>query len=334
MTGCLSTCGWMGIRVRTQELEVLENAGFPVVRLQIKDREDLGGQFYLWEMATAIAGWRLAIQPFDQPNVESAKILARQMMAAYQEEGSLPAEDPKIFTEKIQVYGGPEASDPTAALLAFLEPKAPAEPSGAALRGYAAIQAYVNPVPEVLTALGELRLLIRDRFKLATTLGIGPRFLHSTGQLHKGDAGLGLFIQITSDPMTTSQSPIRQAWPNSAVTFGVLLSAQAMGDRQALLEAGRQVIRFHIREDLTCGSQGIDEGVEGKLRACNPRTSSIDRCIQGDPVTTHGSDSQLWRHEMQLAMIGLGKMGGNMARKLARGGHTGCRLQPDRRSSG
>jgi glucose-6-phosphate isomerase/transaldolase/glucose-6-phosphate isomerase len=113
----------------------------------------------------------------------------------------------------------------------------------------------------VLAILDELRILIRDRFKLATTLGIGPRFLHSTGQLHKGDAGLGLFIQITSDPIDDIPIPDSAGAAESSATFGVLLSAQAMGDRQALLDAGREVIRFHIRKDLPAGLQELQRGV-------------------------------------------------------------------------
>jgi len=114
---------------------------------------------------------------------------------------------------------------------------------------YIAIQAYLQPGPDSDEALETLRLRLRDRFRVAVTVGYGPRFLHSTGQLHKGDAGKGLFVQITADDVEDVPVPDNPGSPGSSITFGILKDAQAAGDRQALHNAGRRVIRFHLKGD-------------------------------------------------------------------------------------
>jgi transaldolase/glucose-6-phosphate isomerase len=226
----------------------LESDGYPVVQIRLQDIYDLGGQFFLWEMATAVAGARLGIDPFDQPNVEAAKVLARQMVAAYQEEGQLPEIEPTFQSNGIQVYG--DLPDGEAELVT----------SGDALRAfltqvhegdYLTLQAYLQPGPEMDWALLELRTRLRTYTRLATTSGYGPRFLHSTGQLHKGDGGKGLFIQITADSPEDVPIPDQAGSPESSISFGVLKAAQAMGDRQALLDADRRFIRFHLGKDCT-----------------------------------------------------------------------------------
>jgi len=131
------------------------------------------------------------------------------------------------------------------ALTTFLEK---AKPSA-----YVALQAYVTPTTDTDRTLRRLRTKLCERFRLATTVGYGPRFLHSTGQLHKGDAGHGLFIQFTADDVRDAPIPDEVGTPTSSITFGVLKAAQAMGDRQALLNAGRQVIRFHLGADVIAG---------------------------------------------------------------------------------
>jgi hypothetical protein len=122
---------------------------------------------------------------------------------------------------------------------------------------YIALQAYVQPTPEITEALQALRVQLRDRYKLATTVGYGPRFLHSTGQLHKGDAGNGLFVQFTSDPPRDADIPDEPGAEESSITFGVLKMAQALGDRQALEDAGRRVITFHLGADVIDGLRKI-----------------------------------------------------------------------------
>ncbi|KAA3647764.1 MAG: glucose-6-phosphate isomerase [Chloroflexi bacterium] len=205
----------------------LEKAGHPVIRISLENIYEFGGQFFLWEFATAVAGHGLGIQPFDQPNVESAKVLAREMVAAYQSEGKLPEGDttnasPEDFSNFLkQAKNG----------------------------DYFSIQAYVTPNAETTRALDALRLKLRDKYKLATTVGYGPRFLHSTGQLHKGDGGIGLFIQFVSSTRNDIDIPNEAGQDASNMTFGVLKQAQALGDAAALQAANRRVLSMSVEAD-------------------------------------------------------------------------------------
>ncbi len=228
-------------RTGESELRLIAAVGHPVIELGMTDPFDLGAQCFFWEMATAVAGWRLAINPFDQPNVEAAKMVARRMIAAYRETGKIPPETPTLEAPGITVYGAAAPCAPGAALIAFLEQAGPG--------AYAAIQAYLRPCPETGAALEAFRLRLRERFGLPVTVGYGPRFLHSTGQLHKGDAGRGLFIQLTADDPRDAPIPDEIGSPEASLTFGVLKTAQVFGDRQALIDAGRRVIRFHLHGD-------------------------------------------------------------------------------------
>jgi len=231
----------------------LEGAGHPVVRLFLHDPYDLGRQCFLWELAVAVAGHRLGINPFDQPDVEAAKARARRAVDEYKKRGTLPADIPTLTEGTIAVYGEVKAENPGAALAAFLSQ---AEPGA-----YVGLQAFLQPTPEIDRALQALRIRLRDRFRLATTLGYGPRFLHSTGQLHKGDAGRGLFIQITADDPKDIPIPDEAGSPDSSLSFGILKTAQALGDRGALLDAGRRVIRFHLRRDAVKGLKELHETI-------------------------------------------------------------------------
>ena len=209
-------------------LDALVQAGHPLVRIDLQDLYDLGAQFFLWEMATAVAGHLLEINPFDQPNVESAKVRAREMMSAYASTGTLP-EDPAE---------APEAE----VLEKFL--------SQAGSGDYVGIQAYLNPTETTTKLLQQLRTGIRNRYRVATTLGYGPRFLHSTGQLHKGDRGAGLFIQFTDTPARDVPIPDTAGQEQSSVSFGTLKMAQALGDKQALKDNRRRVIRINLGADV------------------------------------------------------------------------------------
>lgn len=223
----------------------LEKAGHPVLRVQIDDPYDLGGQFFLWEIATAVAGHCLGINPFDQPDVEAAKALTRNMLVAYLEQGEIPPETPVFSGQGIAVYGEVRAEKPQDVLAAFM--------AQAKTGAYVALQAYVHPTDETDLALRQLSTWIRNRFHLPATVGYGPRFLHSTGQLHKGDAGKGLFIQFTADDPWDTPIPDEMGLPDTSITFGVLKNAQAFGDRQALVNAGRSVVRFHLGSDIIGG---------------------------------------------------------------------------------
>jgi hypothetical protein len=218
----------------------LERAGHPIVRMSVNDAYDLGAQVFLWELAVALAGWRLGINPFDQPNVESAKEMARRMVAEYVASGRLPTADPDATGRRRPLDGQPPGGDPLVAPAHFLDQARPGD--------YIALQAYLTPTPETEAALQQLRIRLRDRYRLATTVGYGPRFLHSTGQLHKGDAGNGLFIQFTTDHAEDVPIPDEVGRPGSSITFGVLQLAQALGDGQALQAADRRILRLHLEE--------------------------------------------------------------------------------------
>ncbi len=214
-----------------ETLEGLAKAGHPVVRWILDDVYDLGGHFFLWEMATAVAGHILGVNPFDQPNVESAKASAREMLADYRKRGQIPEDTPARLSSR--------------ALHRFLSQGREGD--------YIAIQSYLVPTDETTQVLESLRKHLRDRYRLAVTLGFGPRFLHSTGQLHKGDAGRGLFVQLTADVDRDLPIPQTPESRESSLSFGVLHLAAALGDKHALQEAGRRVIRFHLGSDVKAG---------------------------------------------------------------------------------
>ena len=220
-------------------LQALEKAGHPVLRIDLRDLYDIGAQFFLWELATAVAGHLLGINPFDQPNVESAKVRAREMVSAYTDTGQLPED---------------RAEPPEGKVLAeFL--------SQAEAGDYVALQAYVQPTEATTSALQELRRKIRDRHRVATTVGYGPRFLHSTGQLHKGGGGGGLFVQFTNSRRRDAAIPDTAGKQESSVGFATLKMAQALGDKQALQDNQRRVIRIHLGQDVGADIRGLMSGI-------------------------------------------------------------------------
>ena len=235
------------------KLAALQVAGHPVVHLSMRDRYDLGGQMFLWAMAVAVAGHLLGINPFDQPNVESAKVAAREILAQYVAQGALPGAEPTQSGDGIEVYGDVAGGTPAEALRAFL--------GQAGAGSYAALQAYVQPTRETDRALLALRTRIRDEWRLATPVGYGPRFLHSTGQLHKGDAGRGLFVQFTADDAEDLAIPDEAGERGSSVSFGVLKAAQVLGDWRALLNGGRRVVRFHLGADPARSLKNLTQGL-------------------------------------------------------------------------
>ena len=232
-------------------------AGQPLVQIFLRDKYDLGSEFFRWEMATSVACWKLRINPFDQPNVESAKELSRQMMATFLKEGKLPEWKPTMKSDGIAVYTDLSANSPEAALKKFLA-QYPSGKNGESGKSYLSLQAYINPSPETDRALQSLRTRIQQaHFCTAITLGYGPRFLHSTGQLHKGDGGHGLFIQFTSDIEGDASIPDEVGKAGSTISFGVLKKEQLMGDRQALLKSGRKVITFDLGANVICSLEKL-----------------------------------------------------------------------------
>jgi transaldolase / glucose-6-phosphate isomerase len=237
---------------QARAVAALEAAGHPVLRMRLHDCYDIGAQFLLWEMATALVCSRWKINAFDQPDVESAKVVARDLIKQYLSTGGLPAEVPAWKGDGVAVYtGGGESigvsgegcADPVGLIVeAFLRQ--------AVAGSYVAIQAYLQPTARTDAVLLALREAIRDRSRLAVTTGYGPRFLHSTGQLHKGDAGHGLFLQITADPATDVAIPDLAGEDKSSVSFGILISAQALGDWGALRSVGRRTLRLHLSNDV------------------------------------------------------------------------------------
>ncbi len=228
------------------QVETLIAAGLPVVELQLRDPYDLGAEFFRWEFATAVAAVSLQIDPFDEPNVKESKENTQKVLKVYERSGSLPEEAPTASSDGVRVYGGGPAASVEQALLAHLAQVHPGD--------YVAIMAYVDPSDANEGSLEELRTAVRDRYRVATTVGFGPRFLHSTGQLHKGGPNTGVFIQVTTDEGVDASIPGRP------FTFAVLERAQADGDLQSLRSHGRRVIRLHLEG-------GLDSALEGLARS-------------------------------------------------------------------
>ncbi len=236
-----------------QGLSALEASGHPVIYIGLQDLYDLGGQFLLWEMATSIAGYILQINPFDQPNVEAAKVRAREMVSAYKSTGSLPAQTPVLETEQFALFSQDPASSFREAFGSFLEQANESD--------YISVQAYLRPLTSTTAALHRLQSTLREKTHLATTIGYGPRFLHSTGQLHKGDRGNGLFVLLTNSHEHDIPIPDEISGSNSSMTFGVLILAQALGDQIALANSGRRLLRIHLHQDPSTAIAFIEQEI-------------------------------------------------------------------------
>ncbi len=235
-----------------QRVEALEHAGQPVVHLRLTDRYDLGQEFFRWEFAVAVAGALLGINAFDQPNVQESKDVTDALLADYQQTGALPEPAALLQTESGEVAVVAEGQEATTigaagslqeALDAFVHEARPGD--------YIALLAYVQRTPEHDAALQEIRLRLRDKLHLATTVGYGPRFQHSTGQLHKGGPNTGVFLQFVSD--AGPDLPI----PEASYTFKTLKAAQALGDLRTLERHGRRVVRLQLRQDVRAGLREV-----------------------------------------------------------------------------
>jgi transaldolase/glucose-6-phosphate isomerase len=214
------------------DVAALRMAGHPVLEIQLPDTLALGAEFYRWEFATAVAGASLGINPFDEPNVTEAKEATGRAIKAYWQKGALP--DPGAV-----LSGDAPAPSLAADLLAHLSTASPGD--------YICLAAFFRQSPERDRLLSDIRRVCRDRWHVATTLGYGPRFLHSTGQLHKGGPNTGVFLQLTGRSRTEREVPER------GFSFGVLRDAQALGDLEALRQHRRRVARVTLGQDIEGG---------------------------------------------------------------------------------
>jgi glucose-6-phosphate isomerase len=240
-------------------LEGLAALGQPSARLDLADMYDLGAEFFRWEFATALAGKLLGSNPFDEPNVQESKDNTNRLLAKHASAGRLPEPPPAVTADGVALGWGDAADPPDGRDLAgafgdFLAGVRPGD--------YLALMAYFAATPEQARALGALRLALRDRLRVATTLGYGPRFLHSTGQLHKGGANNGVFIQLVAPGADGDELPI----PGQGYGFGTLKAAQALGDLQSLRAHGRRVVRLDLDGDIAGGLQLLGDALERAAR--------------------------------------------------------------------
>jgi transaldolase / glucose-6-phosphate isomerase len=244
-------------------VDALEKAGQPVVRIAIADPYDLGQEFFRWEIATAVAGSLLGIHPFDQPDVEASKVETRKLTEAYEKAGSLPVETPILLEGGIRLF----ADEKNAAALASAAGHDPslrrylkAHFDRLGSGDYFAILAYIERNGPHQARLQATRLAVRDAKRVATCLGFGPRFLHSTGQAYKGGPNRGVFLQITCDDERDLEVPEHK------FTFGVVKAAQARGDFRVLSERDRRALRVHLGPDVAAGLAALDLAIRDAIR--------------------------------------------------------------------
>jgi transaldolase/glucose-6-phosphate isomerase len=245
-------------REQDAAVDALARAGRPVLRIDVERPAELGAEFFRWEIATAVAGARLGVNPFDQPDVEAAKVAARRLTARYEETGELPASAPLVREGALEAHADPRnaaALDATtlrrlvASHLARLRP-----------HDYFAVNAFVERSDAAERELAGLRRAVRDAHGAATAIGFGPRFLHSTGQLHKGGPNSGVFLEITAEDAADLEVPGRK------IRFGALKDAQALGDFEVLCERHRRALRLHVADgDAVAGLARVRQLVESVL---------------------------------------------------------------------
>lgn len=226
-----------------EKVALLRDAGCPVVEFLLEDKLNLGQEFFRWEFATAVAGAIMKINPFDQPDVESAKIETRKLTEEFEKTGELPKEEPFFDANGIRLFTSEQYADQLnkfvggeKSIARYLE----AHLSNIEVNDYFALLAYIDRNAETINILQEIRTKIFEKKQVATALGFGPRFLHSTGQGYKGGANNGVFLQITADDAEDF------AVPQQNYSFGIVKAAQARGDFQVLLDRGRRALRVHL----------------------------------------------------------------------------------------
>ena len=236
-----------GVSENTQ-LEALAAAGHPIVHRELNDLYDLGAEFFTWEFATAVAGWRLGINPFDQPNVQEAKDATKELLTAFTRHGQLNPRNTVAADESIAIYGADDAEKAESVVEVLRDYLATIKPGD-----YIAFLNYIEETPETDRQFQKLRTQLRDSTHCATTVGYGPRFLHSTGQLHKGGPDTGVFFQIIAN------DAVDFAIPGEPYTFAILKQAQALGDFRALVKRGRRVIGIDLSDNTSRGLARLAE---------------------------------------------------------------------------
>jgi hypothetical protein len=226
-----------------RSVAALREAGQPLIAIRLQDRMDVTQEFFRWEIATATAGAVLGINAFDQPNVQESKDNTNRLLTHFREKGRLPEQTPGLVEDPLSVYlEEGSARGPLVEVLSRFFKQAG--------RGdYIAILAYLSETSAIENMLTHMRMRLRQTFHVAVTSGYGPRYLHSTGQLHKGGPNTGLFLQLTADDAGDADIP------GKSYSFGVLKKAQAQGDLEALHRHGRRAMRIHLGADVT---QGLD----------------------------------------------------------------------------
>ncbi|HRO00322.1 MAG TPA: bifunctional transaldolase/phosoglucose isomerase [Nitrobacter sp.] len=244
-----------------EKLRALENAGHPVVRIVMNSIDQIGQEFFRFEIAAAVAGAVLGINPFDQPDVEAAKIRTRELTSAFEKTGRLPDEEPAISADGFDIYTDADNAralrekGADGELSSWLK----AHLSRAEAGDYVALLAYVARNDDHIGELQRMRLAVRDRKKVATCAEFGPRFLHSTGQAYKGGPDSGVFLQITADDPRDLKIPGRK------MSFSIIKAAQARGDFDVLTRRGRRALRVHLKGNLKSGLSRLDEAISRAL---------------------------------------------------------------------
>jgi transaldolase/glucose-6-phosphate isomerase len=239
-------------------VDALEKAGQPVVRISVPDTYAIGQEFFRWEIATAVAGSIIGINAFNQPDVEASKIETRKLTTEYEQKGSLPAEVPLLQESGLKLF----TDDQNAAALKHLAGGNPTivgylrSHLNRLLPGdYFALLGFIQMDDKNAALLQSIRHEVRDAKRVATCLGFGPRFLHSTGQAYKGGPNSGVFLQVTCDD--ASDVPV----PGQKYTFGVVKAAQARGDFQVLVERKRRALRVHLGADVQAGLTKLRQAI-------------------------------------------------------------------------
>jgi transaldolase/glucose-6-phosphate isomerase len=239
-------------------VEALEKAGQPVVRISVQDPYAIGEEFFRWEIATAVAGSIIGINAFNQPDVEASKVATRKLTSEYESTGKLPVEAPFFEADGVKLYAdarNAEAFKSSRTLAGVLKTHLQRAGDG----DYFGLLGYIPMNAENEAALQIIRHRVRDSKKVATVLGFGPRFLHSTGQAYKGGPNSGVFLQVTCDD--ANDLPV----PEQKYTFGVVKAAQARGDFAVLAERGRRALRVHLGKDVRAGLATLQAAISQAL---------------------------------------------------------------------